>query len=180
MKATDRSTDAWFLNEDLGVYRYSRARQQDDFPNDPPTAYDTKAEAEAAADAMARQEGVTMKATATYTGPAGTTTATVETTSRDVLAHRLVRGALNAACPGLAYTVSEAKGLTASIRAAGGHLQVNDHTTLTLEEDGTATEVARRRERCDAETRLGTGTGTCDAILDDHGNCPRFGLHVGS
>lgn len=42
----------WFVNEDAGTYQYDPAKQQQDFPNDPPTAYDTESQAEAAADAM--------------------------------------------------------------------------------------------------------------------------------
>lgn len=32
--------------------------------------------------------------------------------------------------------------------------------------------------RCDAEAKKGTGTGVCNAPLDEHGNCPRAGSHV--
>lgn len=42
----------WFINEDLGVYSYDPANQQDDFPNDFPLAFDTEEEAEAEADKM--------------------------------------------------------------------------------------------------------------------------------
>lgn len=42
----------WFINEDLGVYPYDPAKQQDDFPNDFPLAFDTEEEAEAEADKM--------------------------------------------------------------------------------------------------------------------------------
>lgn len=32
--------------------------------------------------------------------------------------------------------------------------------------------------RCDAYSRKGTGFGTCDFPLDEHGNCARAGSHV--
>lgn len=32
--------------------------------------------------------------------------------------------------------------------------------------------------RCEAEARRGTGYGTCDAPLDNHGVCPRAGTHA--
>lgn len=31
---------------------------------------------------------------------------------------------------------------------------------------------------CDAEATRGTGTGRCDARLDQHGACPRAGDHT--
>lgn len=31
---------------------------------------------------------------------------------------------------------------------------------------------------CDAEALHGTGTGACDAVLDEHGNCPNASRHV--
>lgn len=34
------------------------------------------------------------------------------------------------------------------------------------------------RRRCDANARKGTGTGMCDAPLDEHGNCPNAGNHI--
>ena len=42
----------WFINECLDAYRYDPKTQQEHFPNDHPTPYDTKAEACAAADRM--------------------------------------------------------------------------------------------------------------------------------
>lgn len=33
-------------------------------------------------------------------------------------------------------------------------------------------------ERCDAAARRGTGTGTCQTPLDEHGTCPSAGAHV--
>jgi hypothetical protein len=46
----------WFINECLEVYPYDPAKQQDDFPNDFPLAFETEDEAEAEADAMAQWE----------------------------------------------------------------------------------------------------------------------------
>jgi hypothetical protein len=32
--------------------------------------------------------------------------------------------------------------------------------------------------RCEAQARKGTGTGTCDAVLDEHGNCLHARNHI--
>lgn len=32
--------------------------------------------------------------------------------------------------------------------------------------------------RCEADSKRGTGTGLCDAPLDEHGNCPRADRHL--
>ena len=36
----------------------------------------------------------------------------------------------------------------------------------------------RKEERCDANARIGTGTGMCDQILNAHGQCPRASNHL--
>lgn len=43
----------WFINEDLGVYPYDPTKQQADFPNDFPEAFETEAEADRRADFFA-------------------------------------------------------------------------------------------------------------------------------
>lgn len=35
-----------------------------------------------------------------------------------------------------------------------------------------------RQPRCEAQARKGTGTGTCDAVLDERGNCLRARNHI--
>lgn len=35
-----------------------------------------------------------------------------------------------------------------------------------------------RHEHCEANSRRGTGTGMCGALLDEHGQCPRAGEHL--
>lgn len=40
------------------------------------------------------------------------------------------------------------------------------------------TRVQTLKARCDELARLGTGFGSCDQPLDEHGDCPRASDHV--
>jgi hypothetical protein len=45
-------------------------------------------------------------------------------------------------------------------------------------EDEAANPGKYRANRCEANARRGTGTGTCDRPLDSHGQCDRAGDHL--
>jgi hypothetical protein len=38
--------------------------------------------------------------------------------------------------------------------------------------------ATRKISRCEANARRGTGTGMCDALLNEHGECPRASEHI--
>ena len=63
---------------------------------------------------------------------------------------------------------------TITLRYAGRR----DTGKLAAHSRGDNEDDAHYQPRCDADALHGTGTGICDAVLDEHGTCPDASRHV--
>lgn len=59
-----------------------------------------------------------------------------------------------------------------------GHVAEAHPEYVVWVESATPRTTSSRVETCDAYARRGTGTGMCNAPLDDHGACSRAGQHI--
>lgn len=73
-------------------------------------------------------------------------------------------------------TCHEADALLDLFRVAG---DTDAHATLLdAHSRGDDEDDSHYQPRCDADALHGTGTGICDAALDEHGVCPNASRHV--